>query len=162
PSCKTVMHRPALVAGRALVPIGLATVALVGLAFGAAGQTLPPGGSGRPTSAAEEGIELPNGAVTRLGSARFRFPGGSGGPIVYSADGTLLAFSSSIIYSPDGKLLGPRSGGVRVFEVATGRVVHQLLVPGGHSPQVIRFLDDGKRIAVGSFADRGVQLTFFS
>ena len=126
-------------------------------------QTEPPkpGTAGKAESARTprldaEGVPLPDGAIARLGSARFRFPSGTGGPIVFSPDGKLLAFRSPIIYSPDGKQLGPRSGGVMVFEVATGRLVHR--PPGSGRPlrvHVLRFLDDGKRIAVGSVTERG-------
>src|SRR5262249_21312150 len=104
----------------------------------------------RPPSTAgdADGISLPDGAVARLGSARFR----------YSAETT-----PPVAFSPDGKLLAIASRGVFLFDVATGRLVHHLQLPDGYWPQAVRFLADRKRIAVGAHSSRsGTRLAFFT
>jgi WD40 repeat protein len=59
---------------------------------------------------------LPDGAVARLGTVRFRCP------------------ATSLAYSPDGKLLaaGTADNTIRLFEAATGREVRRL---AGHQPR---------------------------
>jgi WD40 repeat protein len=95
-----------------------------------------------------DGVTLPDGAITRLGSSRFRFNAGTTRPVAFSQDGKLLAIASH---------------GVLLFDVATGRLVHRLQLPEGYYAPVIRFLDDGKRIAVGSFrSGSSPRLTFFT
>jgi WD40 repeat protein len=92
-------------------------------------------GLGQPPAAKErtdaDRTSLPAGVVARLGSDRFRFEAGISGPLVFSADGNLLAYGPS------------------VFDVATGRRVHRLPTKGREGSWVVRFLDDGKRVAVG-------------
>lgn len=93
-------------------------------------------------------VPLPDGAIGRLGSARFRYPAGAIGPVTFSPDGKLLAISSN---------------GVLLFDVATGQLVHQLQLPDGYHSPVVRFLADGKRIAVGSrHYPRTARLTFYT
>jgi WD40 repeat protein len=91
-------------------------------------------GLGQPPTAKERtdagSVSLPDGVVTRLGSDRFRFEAKVGGPLVFSPDGKLLAYGPS------------------VFDVATGRRVHLLPTAGSQGSWVVRFLDDGKRVAV--------------
>jgi WD40 repeat protein len=83
-----------------------------------------------------DGLPLPNGAVARLGSARFRFDGWPYSPPVFSPDSKQVAVGSSAEIS--------------VFDVATGRRLHRLAFADKHHPRVVRFLADGKRLAVGS------------
>jgi WD40 repeat protein len=143
-----------------LPAVALATVLLV--AAVALAQPEPPKPPVKTPSATEksdpaskartdaEGSSLPDGAVARLGSARFRY----------------FAFAGNtrpVTFSPDGKLLAITSRGVFLFEVATGRLLHQLQQPDGYWPQVVRFLADGKRIAVGTNSSRsGTRLAFFT
>src|SRR5262245_38042353 len=118
-------------------PIRLAfTLAALLAGTAAHGQpAIGPDGPGGQSRSDAEGARLPDGAITRLGSARFRYPGGTERPVVFSPDGKLLAYVHSR---------------VALFETATGRLLHQLSLPEGHSPNVVRFLADGKRAAVGS------------
>src|SRR6476469_9710704 len=83
------------------------------------------GQDGRPVTARKDanGVPLPDGAIARLGSSRFRYSAGAMGPVVFS---------------PDGKLLAVASRGVFLFDVATGRRVHHLQLPDGYWPQVAR------------------------
>ncbi|HKB04405.1 MAG TPA: WD40 repeat domain-containing protein [Gemmataceae bacterium] len=120
-------------------------------ASAALGQPDPPkpGDKAEPAAKARvdaEGVRLPDGAIARIGSGRFRFAGG-GGPLVFS---------------PDGKLLAIAREGVLLFDVATSRLLHDLRLPDGHSPHAVRFLADGKRIAVGSVKAGGPKLVFFA
>ena len=86
--------------------------------------------------------ELPAGAVGRLGMSRFRFEGEAGGRIAFSPDGKLLACGSSI--------------GMIVFEVATGPRVQ--VFPQSGRP--LRFLADGRRLAVGDMGSNGTKVIF--
>src|SRR5689334_2948915 len=82
------------------------------------------------------GVPLPEGAIARLGSDRFRFEG--------------IPYCPPVI-SPDGKLVVVACGPVvSVFDMETGRRVHRLPLKGDHHPRSVRFLADGKRLAVGS------------
>src|SRR5262249_18583653 len=65
------------------------------------------------------GDALPQGAVARGGTARFRHS------------------SSAIAYSPDGKLLasGGHDNQIRLFDAATGREVRRL---AGHQPRIYK------------------------
>jgi WD40 repeat protein len=108
-------------------------------------QPDPPAAKARTDS---EGAPLPAGAITRLGSGRFRHDGQPVAPVTFSPDGRLLASA--------------HNRGVSVFDAATGRAVHTFRVPDQHYPKVARFLADGKHLAVGSMADRTAELTIHS
>jgi WD40 repeat protein len=82
------------------------------------------------------GVPLPDGALARLGSARFRHGGPSIGQAAFSGDGRQLAAGDS--------------RGVHVWDVATGRRVWHFPLGERRSPSVIRFLEGGVRLAVGS------------
>jgi WD40 repeat protein len=93
-----------------------------------------------------DGTPLPDGAVARLGSSRFRIDGRPAGLVTFSPDGKLLAV-----------------GGVRfvyVFETATGQEHRRFPIPAEHSYQVARFLNDGSRIAICT-AGTTTELVFF-
>lgn len=108
------------------------------------------GQDGRPATARTDadGVPLPDGAVARLGSSRFR----------YTARAT-----GRVAFSPDGKLLAVASDGVLLFDVATGRLVHRLLPADRYHSPVVRFLADGQRVAVGfGRFPSGARLTFFT
>jgi WD40 repeat protein len=94
-----------------------------------------------------DGVSLPEGAIARLGSARFRFDGHPACPVAFSGDGKLVAVAAH------------RS--VSVFETDTGRQRHRFPMLDEHYPQVVRFLDDGKRIAVGSAGGKTGELTIY-
>jgi RNA polymerase sigma factor (sigma-70 family) len=83
-----------------------------------------------------QGDPLPAGALGRLGAPRFRHGGQPMGPVTFSADGRLVASTTT--------------QGVYLFDAATGRLVHHFRAPAEHPPRVVRFLADGKRLAVGS------------
>ena len=72
----------------------------------------------------------------RLGSSRFRFAGYPYSPPVFSPDGRQLAVGGTEVVS--------------VLDAATGRAIHSLRLPENHHPRMIRFLADGKGLAVGS------------
>jgi RNA polymerase sigma factor (sigma-70 family) len=135
------------------IAAGLAAVAI------ALGGQDPPPSTPKPTAreappavsvrADAEGVLLPDGAVARLGSNRFRH---NGQPV------------ASVVFSPDGRLVAcPHNrGAVSVFEVATGRSLFRFRVPEKHYPSAARFLADGKRLAVGSMEYRAAELTVYS
>jgi WD40 repeat protein len=113
---------------------GLVTLLASALLAGTApGQPAPPAAKARTDA---EGVPLPDRAIARLGSSRFRFDGYPHSPPVFSPDGKLVAVG------------GDRS--VSVFDAATGRALHRLSLPDGHHPRMVRFVADGKRLAVGS------------
>ncbi|MBN9522887.1 hypothetical protein J0H58_30960, partial [bacterium] len=94
-----------------------------------------------PPTAQAEG-PLPPGAVARLGSARFRHPGGV----------------HAVAFSPDGKLLAASSDDpneVAVWDRATGRRLHRLTVPDGFPPNRLCFSPDSRRLTVGLVHGRG-------
>jgi RNA polymerase sigma factor (sigma-70 family) len=153
----TVWHRP-LTAGAAL----LLTVAAV--AAGAGGWAFhtpdePPAPAASPPAQASEpkpvagttlgdrlGDPLPEGALVRFGSTRFRHPGGI----------------TSAALAPDGSVLASEGAKVlRLIDLATGRVRLTLPdseIPDGHNDgmRVLAFSPDGKvLLASGS---RGVRL----
>jgi RNA polymerase sigma factor (sigma-70 family) len=117
--------------------------ALVAFAFGGPESppvTPKPQTKEPPPAVAERtdavGVPLPEGAVVRLGSNRFRIGGGLWGAVVFSPDGKQLAVGDTTAVS--------------LFETATGRRVRRVVLPDKHHPQVIRFLADGKRLGIGS------------
>ena len=85
------------------------------------------------------GDPLPDGAIRRLGTLRFRHGGNSGGSIC------------NLLLTPDGKALvsndyyGSRT--VCVWEMATGKLLHQF--PGNYDQQNIALSPDGKLVAIG-------------
>jgi WD40 repeat protein len=83
-----------------------------------------------------EGVPLPDGAVARLGSSRFRHGGTNIVTAAFSANGRLLAAADS--------------RGIHVWDTATGRRVRHFTLSDRWSPHVMRFLDGGSRLAVGS------------
>jgi hypothetical protein len=88
---------------------------------------------------------LPKGAVARLGSSRFRHGGNPFASAAFSADGRQVASAHGPIRG-----LSDSLAGVEVFDVATGRLLQHIRLPDGfhHLDIVVRFLGDGKRIAV--------------
>jgi hypothetical protein len=79
---------------------------------------------------------LPKRAIARLGSSRFRHGGHPFGAPAFSADGRQVASASL--------------SGVYVFDVATGRLIQHIRLPDTFHPRMVRFLGDGKRIAVAA------------
>jgi RNA polymerase sigma factor (sigma-70 family) len=143
------LSRPLTAVALVLLALGAVTAA-VGRAYRAAGEG--PAGPRPPAARAPEerpgdgaarvdgrGDPLPEGALVRFGSTRFRSPGG-----VYSAD-----------LSPDGKLLAMHGvdGALRLLDTATGRVrltLRRPYLPGGFSDgmRVLAFSPDGKSLLV--------------
>ncbi len=80
---------------------------------------------------------LPKGAVARLGSTRFRHGGSPYCAPAFSIDGQKVASASA--------------EGLYVFDVASGRLLRHIRLPDQpYNPRVVRFLGDGKRIAVAA------------
>jgi WD40 repeat protein len=122
----------------------LAALALLvpALVPGRTPDATPPGAKARAAPATPQapkdvaGGPLPPGALRRLGAPRFRHGGQSTRWVRFAPDGRQVATTTS--------------RGVYVFDTATGRLRHHLRPPAGHRPRVVRFLADGKRLAVGS------------
>src|SRR5947208_3446354 len=72
---------------------------------GLAQSTAPP-----PLRMDAEGLSLPDGAIARIGSARFRHDGEGARRLEFSPDGRMIACESM--------------RGVHVFDVADGRLLH--------------------------------------
>ncbi len=144
------LPRPLAAVAVVLLALGAVTAAAVGRAYRAADEA-PAGPRPPVVMAAEEkagdgaarvdgrGDPLPEGALVRFGSTRFRSPGG-----IYSGD-----------LSPDGKLLAVHGvdGALRLLDTATGRVRLTLRRP--HLPdgfcdgmRVLAFSPDGKSLLV--------------
>jgi RNA polymerase sigma factor (sigma-70 family) len=135
---------------KAATVVCLAALALLGLALvpGRPLEATPPDAKarareGRPSPKAAqpapkggEGEPLPPGALSRLGTPRFRHGGQAVGKVTFSPDGRQVASTTS--------------RGVYLFDAATGRLLHHFRPPAGRSPRLVRFLDGGKRLAVGS------------
>jgi RNA polymerase sigma factor (sigma-70 family) len=131
----------------AILAAGLVLLASA-LALGRPSEAIPPdaekpAGDRHPASKAQREPPkdrhreaLPAGALGRLGSPRFRHGGQPFGQVVFSSDGRHLASTTS--------------RGVYLYDAATGGLVHHLRPPAEHLPRVVRFLADGKRLAVGS------------
>ena len=115
-----------------VVPLALLVAVAAVHVQPAAGQD---GRTGKARTDAE-GVPLPDGAIARLGSSRFRFDGYPYCPPVFSADGGQVAVG------------GNRS--VSVFDVTSGRVIRVLPLPDRYHPRTVRFLADRNRLAVGS------------
>jgi WD40 repeat protein len=127
--------------------VALAALALLAAALvaGLALEATPPEVAGRAEAAqdAPEAAQkdrpagqLPAGALCRLGEPRFRHGGHPVGRVAFSPDGR--------------QVVSTTPWGVYVFDAATGRLLHHVRPPAGHTPRVARFLDGGKRLAVGS------------
>lgn len=108
---------------------------LFAMALALVASAVASGESAPPIRTDADGVPLPDGAIARLGSARFRFAGHPWGTVAFAPDGKRLAVGDSV--------------GVSVFDTATGRQLLRLSIPDKHYPQVVRFLADGKRLAVG-------------
>jgi RNA polymerase sigma factor (sigma-70 family) len=143
------LPRPLTAVAVVLLALGTVTAAVLGRAYWAADEG--PAGPRPPAAGAPEekpgdgearvdrrGDPLPEGALVRFGSTRFRSPGG-----IYSGD-----------LSPDGKLIAMHGvdGALRLLDTATGRV---RLTVRAHLPQgyndgmrVLAFSPDGKSLLV--------------
>ena len=128
-------------------PVWRRAILTLALITGAAAQPSPVPPVALPDV---DGNPLPDGAVARLGSARFRH---------FAVSETTMP----VAFSPDGKLLAIAAQAVFLFDVATGRLVHHLQLPDGYHSPFIRFLADGKRLAVGpGHYPRQARLTFYT
>lgn len=90
----------------------------------------------RQDAADLHGDPLPEGAVARLGTLRFRAGGGI----------TALAFS------PDGKIIASCSNGnaIRLWEAASGKQIRALMEDGLGNVNALAFSPDGKTLTTGS------------
>jgi WD40 repeat protein len=87
------------------------------------------------------GDPLPPGAITRIGSARFRHTG----------------FVTTLLYTPDGKRLISFDGSLRLWDAATGKLLWR--VEWDMGPPLLAISDDGKRIAALSRTEFVVVMT---
>ncbi|HYV38866.1 MAG TPA: PQQ-binding-like beta-propeller repeat protein [Gemmataceae bacterium] len=128
------------------------------------------------------GDPLPEGAIARLGSMRFRHPGHASG-LVISPDGKILAsgggmsagvciwdaatgkplhrlantpFVFALAMSSDGALLVTNGISPRVIEVATGKVIRQL---DGPDVCAFAFAPDGKTVAISENVGGGSRVS---
>jgi RNA polymerase sigma factor (sigma-70 family) len=81
------------------------------------------------------GDPLPEGAVSRLGTVRFRLSG----------------WGESVLFTPDGQRLisGDGGGGPRLWEVSTGRPLGQFSLPGNQRLGPIALSPGGRTLAAG-------------
>jgi WD40 repeat protein len=89
------------------------------------------------------GDRLPDRAIARFGTSRFRHPG----PI------------HAVAYSPDGKLVAAASGDpsmVRVWERETGVVRDEWRMPDGGPPEQLVFSADGGSVIAGRIGGRTI------
>jgi WD40 repeat protein len=120
-------------------------LSLLVLAVSVAAQ---PGPTPRLVRVDADGVPFPDGAIARLGSSRLRHDGWPMEPVVFSPDGRFLA--------------SVHTKGVSVFDARTGKGLHELRVPEGHFPKGVRFLGDGKRLAVGSKGTKAAELAVYA
>jgi len=81
------------------------------------------------------GDPLPDGAIARLGTLRYR----PGGP------------PSAFALSPDGKLIATgETGWLRLWDTATGAQLRACAIPGAETFESLQFSADGKRLAAHS------------
>jgi RNA polymerase sigma factor (sigma-70 family) len=143
PALMQSVVKAALTVPPAALPVKLfAMIAVVLMAVGVGAGTalLPSGRSDTPPSppavaavAPPAADPLPDGALRRFGSGRFRH-----GEAIY---GSAL--------SPDGKRLATHSAGsVAVWDLATGRVIRRFHFDGPYGECVPAFSPDGTRLAV--------------
>jgi len=86
-----------------------------------------------------EGLPLPDGAIARVGTGRFRH-GDSGG--------------RDLTFSPDGRMIAAVNiRGVHVFDTADGRLLHRIPVASNLAVSTIRFVDGGRQLAVAVRTD---------
>jgi WD40 repeat protein len=127
------------------------------------------------------GDPLPEGAVARLGTMRFRH-GFITSAIAFAPDGKVLAstgrfpngvclwdaasgrplqrihvprFARSLAFSPDGNWLVVGSGVVSLLDVATGKELRRFKGPGGGQLEVVAFSSDGRTLAATEFQPQG-------
>jgi RNA polymerase sigma factor (sigma-70 family) len=194
--CRTVVKDGLLAAGRqgvkTLLAVKAAAVALLlGVGFVGAWMYQPPpaaptqspvvGQTSPPVSAkAKEpgkdryGDPLPDGAIARLGTLRFRH-GFITYAVAYSPDGKVLAsagggrglclwdaatgkllreleptsHSYGVAFSPDGKWLAAEGRRLVLWDVATGTEVRRMRGHDGGGVMTVAFSPDGKTIATG-------------
>ncbi|MDY3554341.1 sigma-70 family RNA polymerase sigma factor [Gemmata sp. JC717] len=139
------VNRPGLVTGALVL-----TLLAAGLVVGAATTAdQPPAGDSpvrspvaalapeEPVRTDRHGDPLPEGAVARIGTQRFRHGGGSINRLLPTSDGKMLVSKN---YSGDAS--------VCVWELATGRLIHQF--PGHYDEnRAVALSPDGKTLALG-------------
>ncbi|HVL12228.1 MAG TPA: sigma-70 family RNA polymerase sigma factor, partial [Gemmata sp.] len=122
----------------------VACAAGVGLATGLGPAARPPAPQAAPPAAdAPEADELPDHAVLRLGSARWRQGVWVGGGAAYSPDGKRIA-------------LQPQDGPVELCDTATGKVRAKL--SNAAALGLLQFAPDGKRLLGVDFNTDDVQV----
>jgi WD40 repeat protein len=100
----------------------------------------------RQASVDRYGDPLPEGALARLGTRRFRH----------------TRHALAIAFSPDGKTLVTASGDIRVWDAATGKCLSQFDSPSKDCPHSLDFTPDGKTLIVGSHFSDAIYLYDFA
>ena len=123
----------------------VAAAAGVGLATGLGPAARPPApqAAAQPAADAPEADKLPDHAVLRLGSVRWRQGVWVGGGAAYSPDGKLIA-------------LQPQDGPVELCDAATGKVSAKL--SNAAALGLLQFAPDGKRLVGVDFNTDDVQV----